>query len=82
MSDTGITFVYRNYKESWTTMTYMRITLKHLCRTMQSLPPKVQEAYEQNYCTNSQPIMTCSELYFLQLYNSLVACFLHWMNVL
>ena len=54
-ANTGITFVYCNFKEFRTTMTYIRLALKQLCRTMQSLPPKLQEVYEQHYRANSQP---------------------------
>ena len=36
-------------------MEYIRLALKQLCRTMQSLPPKLQKAYEQHYRNKSQP---------------------------
>ena len=54
-AETGITFAYCNFQESRTTMTYIRLALKQLCQTMQSLPPKLQEVYEQHYSNNSQP---------------------------
>ena len=50
-----MTFVYCNYKESRTTMTYIRTALKQLCRTMQSLPLELQEVYRQHYRNDSQP---------------------------
>ena len=53
--DSGMTFVYCNYKESRTTMTYIRTALKQLCRTMQSLPLELQEMYNQHYQNDSQP---------------------------
>ena len=52
---TGITFVYCNYKESRTTTAYISLALKQLCRTMQSLPPGLQELYKQHYKNDSQP---------------------------
>ena len=51
----GITFVYCNYKESQTTTAYIRLALKQLCRTMQSLPPQLQEIYEEHYRNDCQP---------------------------
>ena len=51
----GITFVYCNYKESQTTRTYMRLALKQLCRTMQSLPHELQELYKHHDSNVSQP---------------------------
>ena len=57
---TGMTFVYCNYKESRTTTTYIRLALKQLCRTMQSIPLELQEVYDRNYRKDSQP--TCDEL--------------------
>ena len=51
----GITFVYCNYKESRTITTYISIALKQLCRTMQSLPPGLQETYNKHYKNDSQP---------------------------
>lgn len=50
-----MTFVYCNYKESRTTTTYMRLALKQLCRTMQSLPLELHEAYTQHHRNDSQP---------------------------
>ena len=41
--------------ESRTTMTYMRIALKQLCRTMESLPPELEELYQHHYGNDSQP---------------------------
>ena len=52
---TSTTFVYCNYKEPQTTTTYMRLALKQLCRTMQSLPPRLREAYNNHYKKDSQP---------------------------
>ena len=52
---TGITFVYCNYMESRTTTTYIRLALKQLCRTMQSLPLELQEVYDKHYKNDSQP---------------------------
>ena len=54
-TDTGITYVYCNFKESRTTMTYIRLALKQLCRTMESLPSKLQEVYVRHYGNDSQP---------------------------
>ena len=50
-----MTFVYCNYKESRTTLTYMRLALKQLCRTMQSLPLELQEIYKKHHSNDSQP---------------------------
>ena len=36
-------------------MTYIRLALKQLCRTMQSLPPELQELYVQHDGNDSQP---------------------------
>ena len=54
-ANTGIAFVYCNYKESRTTTTYIRSALKQLCRTVQSLPPELQEVYKQNHNNDRQP---------------------------
>ena len=51
----SITFIYCNYQEPRTTTAYMSIALKQLCRTMRSLPPKLQELFEQHYRNDSQP---------------------------
>ena len=53
--NTGITFVYCNYKEPRTPATYIRLAIKQLCRRMQCLPPKLQEIYEKHYQNDSQP---------------------------
>ena len=55
-ADTGMAFIYCNYKESRTTIAYMRIALKQLCRTMQSIPPTLQAVYQQHYSNDSQPM--------------------------
>ena len=52
---TGITFVYCNYKESRTTTAYISSALKQLCRTMQFLPPGLQDIYKQHYKNDSRP---------------------------
>ena len=54
-ADTGMSFIYCSYKESRTTVAYMRTVLKQLCQTMQSVPPKLQALYEQHYQNDSQP---------------------------
>ena len=54
-TDTGITFIYCNYKESRTLTTYIRLALKQLCQIMQSIPPKLQEVYQQHYGNDTQP---------------------------
>ena len=41
-------------------MTYIKLALKQLCRSMQSLPPKLREVYKRHYSNNSQP--KCDEL--------------------
>ena len=53
--DTGTTFVYCNYTESRTTLTYMRLALKQLCRAIQSFPDELQEVYSRCYSNHSQP---------------------------
>ena len=53
--DTGVTFVYCNFKESRTSAEYIRLAMKQLCRRMKSLPPKLQDAYEKHYQADSQP---------------------------
>ena len=55
-ADTGMAFIYCNYKESRTTIAYMRIALKQLCRTMQSIPPTLRTVYEKHYSNDSQPL--------------------------
>lgn len=50
-----MSFVYCNYKESRTTITYMRLALKQLCQTMQSLPHELQGLYKQHHRNDSQP---------------------------
>ena len=55
-ADTGMAFIYCNYKESRTTIAYMRIALKQLCRTMQSIPPTLRTVYEKHYSDDSQPL--------------------------
>ena len=54
-AETGMTFVYCNYMESRTTITYMRLALKQLCRSMQSLPLELQEVYKRHHRNDSQP---------------------------
>ena len=54
-TNAGVTFVYCNYKEFRTTMTYIRMALKQLCRTMQSLPLELQTVYNHHYSNHSQP---------------------------
>ena len=54
-TDTGTTFIYCNYQESRTTMTYIRLALKQLCRKIPSIPPKLHEVWERHYRNNSQP---------------------------
>ena len=54
-TDTGMTFVYCNYKESRTTTTYIRLALKQLCRTMQSFPLELQQMYKLHHRNDSQP---------------------------
>ena len=53
--NTGVTFVYCNYKEPRTPATYIRLAMKQLCRRMQCLPPKLREVYEKHYQNDSQP---------------------------
>ena len=50
-----MTFIYCSYKESRTTLTYIRLALKQLCRTMQSLPPELLQVYERHDANDSQP---------------------------
>ena len=54
-ADTGMTFVYCNYKEFRTTTTYIRLALKQLCRTMQSFPLELQQMYKLHHSNDSQP---------------------------
>ena len=54
-ANAGITFVYCNYKESRSTPTYIRLTLKQLCRSMPSLPQELQELYKLHDGNDSQP---------------------------
>lgn len=54
-ADTGIIFIYCNYKEPRTTMEYMRLALKQLCQTIPSLPFELQEIYKRHYRNDSHP---------------------------
>ena len=54
-SDTGVTFVYCNFKEPRTPATYIRLAIKQLCRRMECLPPKLESVYEKHYRNDSQP---------------------------
>ena len=54
-SNTGVTFVYCNYLESRTPITYIKLAIKQLCRRMQCLPPSLQQLYEKHYRGDSQP---------------------------
>lgn len=53
--DTGVTFLYCNYKEPRTPSTYIRLALKQLCRRMPCLPPVLERVYKLHYKNNSQP---------------------------
>lgn len=53
--NTGMTFIYCDYKAPQTTTTYIRSALKQLCRTMQPLPDELQEIYKQHYQNDLQP---------------------------
>ena len=54
-SDTGVTFIYCNYKESRASAAYIRLAIKQICRRMKCLPHKLQEVYERHYSNASQP---------------------------
>lgn len=53
--NTGVTFLYCNYKESRTPTTYIRLAMKQLCRRMQTLPSSLYELYKKHYKSDSQP---------------------------
>ena len=50
-----MTFVYCNYKEPQTTANYVRLALKQLCRTIQSLPLELQGVHKKHDKNDSQP---------------------------
>ena len=54
-SNTGVTFIYCNYKDPQTPATYIRLAIKQLCRRMGCLPLRLQETYEKHYRNDSQP---------------------------
>lgn len=54
-SNTGVTFVYCNYKEPRTSATYIRLAIKQLCRRMQPLPSRLQQVYEKHHPNDSHP---------------------------
>ena len=53
--NTGVTFLYCNYKESRTPSTYIRLALKQLCRRIPHLPPALEKVYKLHYWNDSQP---------------------------
>lgn len=54
-ADTGITFIYCNYKEPQTTIAYLRLALKQLGQTMQSLPPELQDVHRRHSPRKHRP---------------------------
>ena len=54
-ADTGITYIYCNYKEPRTTIDYIEVALKQLCRTMQLLPPELEEVYKRHDEQDTRP---------------------------
>ena len=54
-TDTGVTFVYCNYKEPRAFAEYIKLAIKQICRGMKHLPHQLQEAYQNHYKNASQP---------------------------
>lgn len=53
--DTGVTFIYCNYKESRASEAYIRLAIKQICRRIKPLPHQLQETYKKHYQNASQP---------------------------
>ena len=51
----GTTFIYCNYAEPRTSLEYIRLAIKQLCRRLSPLPPKLDQSYEKHYKNHSQP---------------------------
>ena len=54
-ANTGLTFIYCNYKETRATTTYIKLAVKQICRRMEHLPHQLQESYKKHYKNDSQP---------------------------
>lgn len=54
-SNTGICFVYCNYKEPQETATYIKVLIKQLSRRMNELPAKLETLYDKHYLNASNP---------------------------
>lgn len=53
--DTGISFLYCNFKESYEAETYIRIAMKQLTRRMTELPTELEALYEKHHLNASTP---------------------------
>ena len=54
-TDTGVTFIYCNYKEPRTPEAYIKLAMKQLCRRIKPLPQELQEMYRRHFKNASQP---------------------------
>ena len=54
-TDTGVTFVYCNYKEPRDCTTYIKLAVKQICRRIELFPRELQESYKKHYKNHSQP---------------------------
>ena len=54
-TDTGVTFIYCNYKEPRDSTAYIKLAVKQICRRMEFLPRELQESYKKHYKNHSQP---------------------------
>ena len=54
-TNTGVTFIYCNYKEPRTSTEYIKLAIKQICRRMKPLPDRLQEAFKKYYENDSQP---------------------------
>lgn len=53
--DTGVTFLYCNYKESRTSTAYIELAIKQICRRIKHLPLQLQEVYKRHFRNDSRP---------------------------
>lgn len=57
-NNTGICFVYCNYKEPQVTTNYVKAVIKQLSRRMSELPPDLMALYDKHYSNASSPRYT------------------------
>ena len=53
--NTGIGYIYCSYTKSHTSLEYIRVVIKQLCRKMMPLPPILNQVYEKHYTNDSHP---------------------------